>query len=174
MKKTTFFLILAFLFTTSRQNLNAQYIDSAYLNAPLPSNVLLYNNVGNADLIFTSVITSMNLIGSYSNLSSALNKQTERDFELIASLTGIVQFVYGGRLLMRSTKVFGDYQYVNVGMRNIGFLNMTVGSFTLGSALYNLIRNHGNRTDNGISWNIYTFPTPNERSGLAFSFSKKF
>lgn len=174
MKSHTFITLLAIILFTGNQKLHAQYIDSAYLNAPLPSNVILYNNVSNIDLVFTGVLTSVNLVGSYSNLSSALNKQTERDFELIASLTGIAQFYYGARLLIRSREEFGDFVFINRGMRNIGLLNMTVGGFTLGSALFNLIRNHGRNSENGISWNIFTFPTPNERTGLAFSFSKTF
>jgi hypothetical protein len=169
------FVIIVIAIVGVQNTTRAQFIDSSFLNAPLPSNVILYSNPSNANVITTSVLSSVNLIGAFSNLSSSLNFQKERDFELIATLTGAIQFGYGLRLLQYSKKEYGGFVYINQANKNMAFVNMTIGGFTMCSALFNMIRNHYNKTnENAVSWNIYSFPTPNQGTGLAFSLSKKF
>ncbi len=63
--------------------------------------------------------------------------------------------------------------YTNESQKNLSMINIGVGTTTIILSAWNLITNTKPK-EKRTSWNLYSFPTENNRTGLAFSLTRKF
>jgi len=63
--------------------------------------------------------------------------------------------------------------YTNESEKTLSMVNIGLGTTTIILSAWNLITNRKPK-DKLTTWNIYSFPTQNNNTGLAFSLTRKF
>lgn len=135
-----------------------------------PSYSYSYNYISPAYGISSSVLGGLNLSLNTINGIQIANNSNNKAVPIIGLFTGTSQIIMGSYMFNESQ----TYWYgINESKKSLSMVNIGLGTSTVFLSAWNLISNRKQK-NKLTSWNVYSFPTPNENLGLAFSWSKKF
>ena len=135
-----------------------------------PSPNYTYSYISPAYGITSSLIGGLNLSLNTINGIQIAKNSNNKAAPIIGLISGSTQIIMGSYMYKDSQSYwFGN----NESQRNLSMVNIGLGTSTVILSAWNLISNRKQK-NKLTSWNVYSFPTPNENLGLAFSWSKRF
>jgi len=137
-----------------------------------PTPVHTYNHITPSYGISSSIIGGLNL-----SLNTIIGIQigkdtTNKTVPIMGLITGAGQIVLGSAMFPKEINSWGT-TYTNESQKTLSMVNIGLGTTTMILSAWNLITNRKPK-DKLMTWNIYSFPTEDNNTGMAFSLSRKF
>ena len=137
-----------------------------------PTPVHTYNHITPSYGISSSIIGGLNL-----SLNTIIGIQigkdtTNKTVPIMGLITGAGQIVLGSAMFPKDINSWGT-TYTNESQKTLSMVNIGLGTTTMILSAWNLITNRKPK-DKLMTWNIYSFPTEDNNTGMAFSLSRKF
>jgi len=125
--------------------------------------------------ISSAVLSGANLSMAAINGVSMVNKSGSWVIPIIGLATGAGQVFLGAINFPREEEQTGWYggTTTNESQKVVSMVNIGIGTTTVILSTWNLLT-HRNPKDTRTSWNVYSFPTTGNNSGLAFSMTRRF
>ena len=137
-----------------------------------PTPVETYNNITPAYGISSSIIGGLNLSLNTINGIQIGKGTTNKTVSIIGLITGAGQIALGSAKFPKENKGWGT-NYTNESQKTLSMVNIGLGTTTMILSAWNLITNRKQK-DKLTTWNIYSFPTQNNNTGMAFSMTRRF
>ncbi len=137
-----------------------------------PEPVLTYNHITPEYGISSSILSGLNLsLGTINALQ--IDKQANKTVPVIGLITGAGQIVLGSVMFSKEQESWFGVNYTNESQNALSMVNIGLGTTTLILSAWNLFTDR-NPKEKSTSWNIFSFPLQDNKTGLAFSLTKKF
>lgn len=130
------------------------------------------NYISPAYGIASSIFCGLNLSLNTVNGVQIGKGTTIHDVPIIGLITGTGQIVLGSAMFKEKTNYF-EPKYENQSQMVLSMVNIGLGTTTVILSAWNLITNRKPK-DKLTTWNIYTFPTQANNTGMAFSLTRRF
>ena len=137
-----------------------------------PTPVYTYNHITPAYGISSSIIGGLNLSLNTVNGIQIGKGTTNKTVPIIGLITGAGQIALGSAMFPKEMNSWGT-NYTNESQKTLSMVNIGLGTTTMILSVWNLITNRKPK-DKLTTWNIYSFPTQNNNTGIAFSLTRKF
>ena len=137
-----------------------------------PTLVETYNNITPAYGISSSIIGGLNLSLNTINGIQIGKGTTNKTVSIIGLITGAGQIALGSAKFPKENNGWGT-NYTNESQKTLSMVNIGLGTTTMILSAWNLITNRKQK-DKLTTWNIYSFPTQNNNTGMAFSMTRRF
>ncbi len=138
-----------------------------------PTPVYTYNYITPEYGISSSIISGLNLSLNTINGIQIGKGATNNTVPIIGLITGAGQIVLGSAMYPTEETAWGGTNYTNESQKTLSMVNIGLGTTTMILSTWNLITNH--KPKNKLTtWNIYSFPTRGNNTGMAFSLSRRF
>ena len=137
-----------------------------------PPPVSNYNHISSGYGISSSVLGGLNLSFNTINGIQIAKGTKSKTVPIVGLLTGAGQIVLGAAKFPKSYENYGT-TYTNESQKTLSMVNIGMGTTTMILSAWNLITNHKPK-QKLTTWNLYSFPTQNDKIGLAFSLTRKF
>jgi len=144
-------------------------IQPAYGPTPVYSN----NYISPAYGISSSIIGGLNLSLNIINGIQLGKGTTNKTVPIIGLITGAGQIALGFAMFPKEQMTWGGSSYTNESQKTLSMVNIVLGTTTMILSAWNLINNRKPK-DKLTKWNIYSFPTQNNNTGIAFSLTRRF
>ena len=144
-------------------------IQPAYGPTPVYSN----NYISPAYGISSSIIGGLNLSLNIINGIQLGKGTTNKTVPIIGLITGAGQIALGFAMFPKEQMTWGGSSYTNESQKTLSMVNIGLGTTTMILSAWNLINNRKPK-DKLTKWNIYSFPTQNNNTGIAFSLTRRF
>ncbi len=141
-------------------------IQPTYGTTPVYSSNYITPVYGISSSILVGLNISLNTVNGI-QLAKGANSKT---IPVIGLFTGAGQIAFGAVMFPKEPKGWGG---TNESQKTLSMVNIGLGTTTLILSAWNLITNRKPK-DKLTTWNIYSFPTQNNNTGLAFSLTRKF
>lgn len=132
-----------------------------------------YNYISPAYGVSSSIIGGLNLSLNTINGIQIGKGTTDKTVPIIGLLTGAGQIALGSAMFPKEKMTFGGTIYTNESQKTLSMVNIGLGTTTMILSTWNLITNRKPK-DKSTTWNIYSFPTQDNNTGMAFSLTRKF
>lgn len=132
-----------------------------------------YNHISPTNGITSSIIGGLNLSLNTVNGIQIGKGTTKKTVPIIGLITGIGQIALGFAMFPNEQTTWDGRDYTNESLKTLSMVNIGLGTTTMILSAWNLITNHKPK-DKLTTWNIYSFPTQNNNTGMAFSLTRKF
>ena len=137
-----------------------------------PTPVYTYNHITPAYGISSSLIGGINLSLNTINRIQIGNGTTNKTVPIVGLITGAGQIALGSAMFPEEIIEWGT-AYTNESQKTLSMVNIGLGTTTMILSAWNLISNRQTK-DKSTTWNIYSFPTQDNNTGMAFSLAHKF
>lgn len=144
-------------------------IQPTYGNTP----VYTYNYITPAYGISSSIIAGLNLSLNTVNGIHIGQGTTNKTVPMIGLITGAGQITLGVAMFSTEQDTWGGTSYTNESQKTLSMVNIGLGTTTMILSAWNLLANRKPK-DKLTTWNIYSFPTQDNNTGMAFSLTRKF
>jgi len=144
-------------------------IQPAYGPTPVYSNNYISPAYGISSSIIGGLNLSLNIINGIQLGKGATNKTVP----IIGLITGAGQIALGFAMFPKEQMTWGGSSYTNESQKTLSMVNIGLGTTTMILSAWNLINNRKPK-DKLTKWNIYSFPTQNNNTGIAFSLTRRF
>lgn len=131
----------------------------------------LANRVSLANGLSSSIIGGTNLAINTINGIQISNGSNSNTLPIIGLISGAGQVTLGA-LSYPNEEYAMDGTYLNPAQRSLSLINIGLGTSTLILSSWNLITNRKPK-EKSLSWNIFSFPTPDSNMGFGFSITKR-
>lgn len=128
-----------------------------------------YNYISPAYGISSSIIGGLNLSLNTVNGIHISNGNSNKTAPAIGLITGAGQITLGA-LMFKPAHV--GINHINKSKNTLSMINIGLGTTTMVLSSWNLITNR--KPKSKLTWNIYSFPTQDNRTGMAFRLTRKF
>ena len=142
-------------------------IQPAYGSTPVS-----YNHITPAYGISSSILGGLNLSLNTINGIQIGNGAPNKTVSIIGLITGAGQITLGSAMFPKENIILGE-NYTNESQKTLSMINIGLGTTTMILSTWNLITNHKPK-DKSTTWNIYSFQTQDNNTGMAFSLTRKF
>ena len=132
-----------------------------------------YNHITPAYGISSSIIGGLNLSLNTVNGIQIGKGAINKTVPIIGLITGAGQIVLGSAMFPKEQMTWDGTNYTNESQKTLSMVNIGLGTTTMILSAWNLITNRKPK-DKLTSWNIYSFPTPDNSTGVVFSLTRKF
>jgi hypothetical protein len=88
---------------------------------------------------------------------------------IIGLITGVGQIALGSTMFPQ----ISTFSYMNDSKKTLSMLNIGLGTTTMILSAWNLLTNRDPK-DKLTTWNFYTFPTLDKKTGMTFSLTRRF
>ena len=138
-----------------------------------PSNSVYPNNYvspqyGISSAVLGGLSVSLNVI----NGIQIANHTKGKAVPIVGLVTGASQIIMGVKMFPKKENYWGG-TYSNESQKAVSMVNIGLGSTTMILSAWNLITNR--KPKEKLAYlNIYSFPTPNNKTGLALNLTKRF
>lgn len=140
---------------------------------PQPDPTYSYNHISKSYGVSTSVLSGVNLSLNALNGIQIIKGANGKAIPVVGLLTGIGQIVLGASNFPEETINWDGMNTTNEKQRTISMINIGLGTTSVILSAWNLITNRQQKNKR-TSWNIYSFPTQDNNTGVAFSLTRKF
>jgi hypothetical protein len=137
-----------------------------------PTPVYTYNHITRAYGISSSIIGGLNLSLNTVNGIQIGKGTTNKTVPIIGLITGAAQITIGSAMFPEEINNWGT-NYTNERQKTLSMVNIGLGTTTMILSAWNLISNRKPK-DKLMTWNIYSFPTQDNNTGLALSLTRRF
>lgn len=137
-----------------------------------PTPVYTNNYITPAYGISSSILGGLNFSLNTVNGIQIGKGTTNKTVSIIGLLTGAGQIALGSAMFPKGMYSWGRY-YANESQKTLSMVNIGLGTTTVILSAWNLITNRKQK-DKLTTWNIYGYPTHDNNTGMAFSFTRKF
>lgn len=137
-----------------------------------PTPVHTYNHITPSYGISSSIIGGLNLSLNTINGIQIGKGTTNKTVPIMGLITGAGQIALGSAMFPKEINSWGAI-YTNESQKTLSMVNIGLGTTTMILSAWNLITNRKPK-DKLMTWNIYSFPTEDNNTGMAFSLSRKF
>jgi hypothetical protein len=137
-----------------------------------PTPVYTYNHIAPAYGISSSIIGGINLSLNTINGIQIGNGRVNKTVPIVGLITGAGQIALGSAMFPEEIIDWGT-TYTNESQKTLSMVNIGLGTTTMILSAWNLISNRQPK-DKSTTWNIYSFPTQENNTGMAFSLAHKF
>jgi hypothetical protein len=138
-----------------------------------PSKIYDYNYITPAYGISSSIICGLNLSLNTVNGIQIGKGASNKAVPIISMITGAGQIALGSAMFPKEQNDFGYSIYTNESQKTLSMVNIGLGTTTMILSAWNLITNR--KPKNKLTtWNIYSFPTQDNNTGMAFSLTQRF
>jgi len=137
-----------------------------------PTPICTYNHITTAYGISSSVFGVFNLSLNTLNGIQIAKGIHSRAVPVIGLITGAGQITLGAAMFPNEQNGW-DGNYTNESQKTLSMVNIGLGSTTIILSAWNLISNRKPK-DKQTTWNIYRFPMQSNKTGLAFSLTRRF
>lgn len=164
MRLTTLLLItFSSVFLTAQNSSNNTEIELVYVNEP------------NSLAVFsTSLLSGVNFFSGLTNIHSGVRNQNTTGLNYFGAITGLSQMITGTvQFATARRNTLNNQIIINKSHLNLGAINVGLGIFAFGSALFASSRNQ-NKSSNETTWNFYGGSVHDGRGGFSLGFSKTF
>lgn len=141
-------------------------IQPAY--GPTPSDSYVTATYG----VSTSVLSGLNISLNTINGIQISRGADRRTVPILGLISGAGQIALGAFNYPKEQTVWGG-TFVNPAQRNLSLINIGLGTSTLILSSWNLITNRKPK-EKSLTWNLYSFQTTDNNTGLGFSVTKRF
>ncbi len=138
---------------------------------PMP--VYTTNTLTPAYGISSSVISGLNLAFTTVNCLQIGKGTTNKTVPIIGLLTGAGQIALGSVMFSKEQTSSGNQYQISQSQKTLSMVNIGLGTTTMILSAWNLITNRKPK-EKLTAWNIYSFPTQDNNTGIAFSLTRKF
>lgn len=132
------------------------------------TNNFILSDYGVSSLFIGGLNLSLNIINGVQISKGTKDKRAP----ILGLITGATQITLGV-LNYPKEQIIGGGTYVNTSQRNLSLRNIGLGTSTLILSSWNLITNR-KPEEKSFSWNVYSFPTQDNTTGLGFNLTKRF
>jgi len=143
-------------------------IQPAYGSTP----VYTYNHITPAYGISSSILGGLNLSLNTVNGIQIGNGAPNKIVPIIGLITGAGQITLGSAMFPKDTISMG-VNHTNESQKTLSMINIGLGTTTMILSTWNLITNRRPK-DKLTTWNIYSFQTQENNTGMAFALTRKF
>jgi hypothetical protein len=137
-----------------------------------PTPIHTYNHITPSYGISSSIIGGLNLSLNTINGIQIGKGTTNKTVPIMGLITGAGQIALGSAMFPKEINSWGAI-YTNESQKTLSMVNIGLGTTTMILSAWNLITNRKPK-DKLMTWNIYSFPTEDNNTGMAFSLSRKF
>lgn len=137
-----------------------------------PTPICTYNHITTAYGISSSVFGVFNLSLNALNGIQIAKGIHSRAVPVIGLITGAGQITLGAKMFPNEQNGW-DGNYTNESQKTLSMVNIGLGATTIILSAWNLISNRKPK-DKQTTWNIYRFPMQSNKTGLAFSLTRRF
>jgi hypothetical protein len=137
-----------------------------------PSPVYTNNHIAPAYGISSSIIGGINLSLNTINGIQIGNGRVNKTVPIVGLITGAGQIALGSAMFPEEIIDWGT-TYTNESQKTLSMVNIGLGTTTMILSAWNLISNRQPKYKS-TTWNIYSFPTQDNNTGMAFSLAHKF
>lgn len=137
-----------------------------------PPNYKIDNYISQEYGITSAMMSGANLSLNAINGIQIANGNKSPLISMLGLLSGSIQIVYGVNNYPSESGINGNYTY-NLSQRDLSLVNIGLGTTTLILSTWNFITNKKFEENPSASWNLYSFPTQGNTSGVGLSFSKR-
>ena len=137
-----------------------------------PPNYKLDNYISKEYGITSALMSGTNLSLNVINGIQIAQGNKSPLISMLGLLSGSIQIVYGVNNYPNESGVNGNYTY-NLSQRDLSLMNIGLGTTTLILSTWNFITNKKFEENQSTSWNLYSFPTRENTTGVGLSFSKR-
>ncbi len=137
-----------------------------------PSPVYTNNHIAPAYGISSSIIGGINLSLNTINGIQIGNGTTNKTVPIVGLITGAGQIALGSAMFPEEIIDWGT-TYTNESQKTLSMVNIGLGTTTMILSAWNLLSNRQPKYKS-TTWNIYSFPTQDNNTGMAFSLAHKF
>ncbi|MEO8171569.1 MAG: hypothetical protein ABI581_00745 [Sediminibacterium sp.] len=123
--------------------------------------------------ISSSVIGGLNLSLNTVNLIQISKGTTNKTIPIIGLIAGAGQVAFGATMFPKDETTWGGTYSGNESQKTLSMLNIGLGTTTMILSAWNLITNRKSKAKL-TTWNVYSFPTQDNNTGIAFSLTRKF
>ena len=138
-----------------------------------PTPVYSYNYISPAYGVSSSIIGGLNLSLNTVNGIQIGKGTMNKTVPIIGLITGAGQIALGSAMFPKEQMTWGGTSYTNESQKTLSMVNIGLGTTTIILSAWNLITNRKPK-DKLTAWNIYSFPTQNNNTGMAFSLTRSF
>ena len=140
---------------------------------PDPSQTTLVSNkISTSYGISSSIAAGLNLSLNTINGIQIGKGIKNKTVALLGLITGASQVVLGAiNIPKEQTDLYGR-KFINESQKTLSFINIGLGTTSMILSTWNLIANRKPK-EKAISWNIYSFPAPDNSTGFAVSLVKR-
>lgn len=146
-------------------------IQPAYGGSPTPTPIYNDNHITPAYGLSSSIIGGLNLSLNAVNGIQIGKGTTNKSVAIIGLISGIGQVTLGAAMFPIEQTNYGT-NTTNESQKTLSMINIGLGTTTMILSAWNLITNRKPK-QKLTTFNIYSFPTLNNSSGLAFSVTRK-
>jgi hypothetical protein len=132
-----------------------------------------YNYISPAYGISSSVIGGLNLSLNAVNGMQIGKGATSKTAPIIGLITGAGQIALGSFMFPKDQITWGGAIRTNESQKALSMVNIGLGTSTVILSVCNLLTNRKPK-DKLTTWNICSFPTPGNHTGMAFCLTRKF
>jgi len=122
--------------------------------------------------ITSAMMSGANLSMNAINGIQIANGNKSPLISMLGLVSGSIQIVYGVNNYPSESGVNGNYTY-NFSQRDLSLVNIGLGTTTIILSTWNYITNKKLDENQSTSWNLYSFPTRENTTGVGLSFSKR-
>ena len=122
--------------------------------------------------VSSSLVGGLNLSLNTINRIQISKGDNNKTVAILGLISGAGQITLGALNYPKEQTTWGG-TYIYPAQRNLSLINMGLGTSTMILSCWNLIRNRKPK-EKSLSWNIYSFPTQDNNTGMAFSLRRKF
>lgn len=137
-----------------------------------PPNYKIDNYISQEYGITSAMMSGANLSLNVINGIQIANGNKSPLISMLGLLSGSIQIVYGVNNYPSESGINGNYTY-NLSQRDLSVMNIGFGTTTLILSTWNFITNKKFEENQSTSWNLYSFPTRENTTGVGLSFSKR-
>ena len=131
-----------------------------------------YNHITPAAGISSSILGGISLSLNTVNGIQIAKGANSKAIPIAGLFTGLSQITLGAAMFPKEKNGWNG-NYTNESQKVLSMVNIGLGTTTIILSAWNLFTNRKPK-DKLTSWNIYSFPTQNNNTGLAFSLTRKF
>lgn len=128
------------------------------------------NSVGPGYAISSSALTGLNLTLTVTNSIQMLNSNQKKIVPYLGLATGAGQIALGIGIYPRK---YNNTNIISSGDQIFSGINIGLGTATMAMSALNLLLNKKPQ-NNDLSWNVYSFQTPDQQAGIGLYVSKRF
>jgi len=146
--------------------------ECAMIQPTYGSTPVSYNHITPAYGISSSILGGLNLSLNTINGIQISNGAPNKTVSIIGLITGAGQITLGSAMFPKENISMG-INYTNESQKTLSMINIGLGTTTMILSTWNLITNRRPK-DRLTTWNIYSFQTQDNNTGMAFALTRKF
>lgn len=137
-----------------------------------PTGVHTYNHISPTYGFSSSIISGVNVSLSTGNAIQIAKGSDNKTIAIVGLITGAGQVALGSAMFPQEYDVWGVNQ-TNESEKILSMVNIGLGTSTMILSAWNLITNRTPK-EKRTTWNVYSFQTPDNNTGLGLILTRKF